>query len=38
MAAKQMRTQQLTTPFEESVAYDWREYPRPQLKRDSYLS
>lgn len=38
MAAKQIRTQQLTTPFEESVAYDWREYPRPQLKRDSYLS
>jgi len=28
----------LKTPFEESGRLDWCEYPRPQMKRDSYLS
>ena len=37
---KPVRTQDLTTPFEEAAKGDeWaREYPRPQMKRDSYLS
>ena len=37
---KPIRTQDLTTPFEEAAKGDeWeREYPRPQMKRDSYLS
>ena len=29
---------QLKTPFEEDMTTDWSEYPRPQLKRDSYIS
>ena len=28
----------LTTPFEESADHTWEEYPRPQLRRDSYIS
>ena len=32
------RIQELTTPFETDTASDWTEYPRPQMKRDSYLS
>ncbi len=37
---KPVRTQDLKTPFEEAAKGDeWaREYPRPQMKRDSYLS
>ncbi len=37
---KKVRTCRLKTPFEEdSDATDWAdEYPRPQMKRDSYLS
>ena len=37
---KPVRTVDLTTPFEEAAKGDeWeREYPRPQMKRDSYLS
>ena len=37
---KPIRTVDLTTPFEEAAKGDeWeREYPRPQMKRDSYLS
>ena len=27
----------LTTPFETSSKQSWDEYPRPQLKRDSYM-
>ena len=29
---------QLTTPFEEDKQSSWEEYPRPQLRRDSYIS
>ncbi|MBR2335414.1 MAG: MFS transporter [Clostridia bacterium] len=28
----------LKTPFEEKSDSDWAEYPRPQMKRDSYIS
>ena len=37
---KPVRTVDLTTPFEDAAKGDeWRkEYPRPQMKRDSYLS
>ncbi len=28
----------LVTPFESETASDWTEYPRPQMKRDSYMS
>lgn len=35
---KQPRLQSLKTPFEENPSSDWSEYPRPQMKRDSYLS
>ena len=28
----------LKTPFEESSRLSWEEYPRPQMKRDSYIS
>ena len=37
---KPVRTVDLTTPFEQAAKGDeWeREYPRPQMKRDSYLS
>ncbi|MBQ8408569.1 MAG: MFS transporter [Clostridia bacterium] len=30
--------QNLKTPFEDDNTSDWSEYPRPQMKRDSYLS
>lgn len=29
---------QLRTPFEKGTAYAWQEYPRPQLRRSSYIS
>lgn len=32
------RTVNLKTPFEENSILDWTEYPRPQMKRESYLS
>ena len=37
---KKPRTVNLTTPFEdkETQSTTWDEYPRPQMKRDSYLS
>ena len=37
---KKPRTVTLTTPFEKKEDQDttWDEYPRPQMKRDSYLS
>ncbi len=38
MAKKVSRICQLTTPFEENANSSWLEYPRPQFKRDSYLS
>ena len=38
MAKKIIRTCQLETPFEKSSEFSWQEYPRPQLKRDSYIS
>lgn len=38
MAKKVSRTCQLTTPFEENAVLNWQEYPRPQFKRDSYIS
>ncbi len=28
----------LRTPFEDDNSTDWTEYPRPQMKRDSYMS
>ncbi|MBR4062689.1 MAG: MFS transporter [Clostridia bacterium] len=28
----------LKTPFEDDTSSDWTEYPRPQMKRDSYMS
>ncbi len=28
----------LKTPFEDDDSSDWTEYPRPQMKRDSYMS
>ncbi len=33
-----IRTRQLSTPFETEAGDGWNRYPRPQLKRDSYLS
>ena len=39
MSNKKPRTCDLYTPFEEGSASSWeREYPRPQMKRDSYVS
>ncbi|MBE6878081.1 MAG: glycoside hydrolase family 2 [Ruminococcaceae bacterium] len=38
MAKKKIRTCELSTPFENSDKFSWTEYPRPQLKRDSWLS
>ena len=38
MAKKTIRTCQLETPFENDTQFSWQDYPRPQLKRDSYLS
>ena len=35
---KRPRTVALTTPFEGEAAIPFAEYPRPQMKRDSYLS
>lgn len=35
--SKEIRTCQLKTPFE-NEGMDWSEYPRPQMKRNSYLS
>jgi len=35
---KKPRLQELQTPFEENCSSDWAEYPRPQMKRESYLS
>ncbi len=35
---KKSNITELKTPFESSDSLDWNEYPRPQLKRDSYLS
>ena len=32
------RTCNLTTPFENNHEYSWSEYPRPQFRRDSYIS
>ena len=29
---------QLYTPFEKGTTYAWQEYPRPQLRRSSYIS
>jgi len=29
---------ELRTPFEDDKSSDWAEYPRPQMKRDSYMS
>ena len=29
---------ELKTPFEDDNSSDWTEYPRPQMKRDSYMS
>ncbi|MBQ9845093.1 MAG: glycoside hydrolase family 2 [Oscillospiraceae bacterium] len=38
MAKKTVRTCQLETPFEKNSEFSWQEYPRPQLKRNSYIS
>ena len=38
MHKKTIRTCQLETPFEKNSDFSWQEYPRPQLKRDSYIS
>ncbi|MBQ5326320.1 MAG: hypothetical protein J6K80_03855 [Oscillospiraceae bacterium] len=38
MANKTVRTTHLTTPFETDTQHSWQDYPRPQLKRDSYIS
>ncbi len=38
MANKTVRTTNLVTPFESDTQYSWQDYPRPQLKRDSYIS
>jgi len=35
---KEVRTCQLVTPFEQDAEYSWRDYPRPQFRRDSYIS
>lgn len=35
---KTPRLQSLHTPFETDSSLNWNEYPRPQMKRDSYLS
>ena len=36
--SKKPRLRRLKTPFEEDPSSDWTEYPRPQMKRESYLS
>lgn len=38
MANKTFRFCQLETPFENDTQFSWQDYPRPQLKRDSYIS
>ncbi|MBR5251829.1 MAG: glycoside hydrolase family 2 [Oscillospiraceae bacterium] len=38
MAKKAPRLCQLDTPFEKDTQYSWNEYPRPQMKRDSFIS
>ena len=38
MAKNTPRICQLETPFEKDTQFSWQDYPRPQLKRDSYLS
>lgn len=38
MSRDMKRFNTLTTPFENSSAEGWEVYPRPQLKRDSYIS
>ena len=38
MANKTPRICQLDTPFEKDTQFSWQDYPRPQLKRDSYIS
>ena len=35
---KQPRLQALTTPFEEGSDPGWETYPRPRMRRDSYIS
>ena len=35
---KKSAFKELKTPFESSGALDWTEYPRPQMKRQSYMS
>ncbi len=37
MAKKNPRLQALTTPFETDTSFSWEQYPRPQLKRESYI-
>ena len=36
--SKKARLCQLTTPFEKGSSRSWTEYPRPQMKRKSYIS
>ena len=38
LTAKPRLNKSLETPFEENDVSDWSEHPRPQMKRDSYLS
>ena len=38
MANKTPRICQLETPFEKDTQFSWQDYPRPQLKRNSYIS
>lgn len=38
MSRKNIRTCKLKTPFENNGESSWTEYPRPQLKRASYIS
>jgi len=35
---EQPQLEKLTTPFEGDGGEGWREYPRPRMKRDSYIS
>ena len=35
---KPLHLQALVTPFETDTTSSWEDYPRPQMKRDSYLS
>ena len=35
---KNVRLCQLKTPFENDKTHSWEEYPRPQMKRKSYIS